>query len=492
MRSVLIMVICLLLLTGCSKPVSYSNQDASVEVVELNEASETGGGSQGDSPESSIEYDSVSIIESTTYQQMDGFGASAAWWAQAVGAWSENAKGEVLDLLFDSEKGIGLNILRYNIGGGKVTYIQDPWRSAASLQVDPGVFDISGDAEAISIVKGAVDRGVDTVVAFANTPPPELSVSGKVTGADDGSSNLPEENYEAFADYLIGASKALRQEGIPVAYVSPVNEPQWNWKESNGQEGCHYSPEEAVAMAKALDDRITELEADFKVSVIEAGEWGDAMDYAELLFDMELVNMDHFAAHSYWSGASQKKMFMREFKQLDQNYKLWMTEWTEMNSGRDYGMDSAMIMANTIYEDLTLLNVSSWQYWIAVSKYDYRDGLIYTNGSSETYETTKRLYALGQFSKYILKGSYRNNVDGNVKLVDYCSFTDDSSGTTTIIFINRDDEVKNIKISTEHDYSKTQIIRTDENDSMAEQYNDLFTDKVTLSPKSITTVVFRR
>lgn len=60
---------------------------------------------------------------------------------------------------------------------------------------------------------------------------------------------------------------------------------------------------------------------------------------------------------------------------------LWMSEWTEMQTGRDYGMDSALFMANIIHDDLTIANVLTWQYWIAVSKYNFRDGLIYTDES---------------------------------------------------------------------------------------------------------------
>ncbi len=49
-----------------------------------------------------------------TYQTMDGFGASACWWAQDVGGW-ENAA-EILTYLYDNDKGIVLNGYRYNHG----------------------------------------------------------------------------------------------------------------------------------------------------------------------------------------------------------------------------------------------------------------------------------------------------------------------------------------------------------------------------------------
>lgn len=78
-----------------------------------------------------------------------------------------------------------------------------------------------------------------------------------------------------------------------------------------------------------------------------------------------------------------------------------------MRHGRDLTMDSALILANVILQDLTLLNVTDWQYWIAVSAYDYRDGLIYVDNDSKKIQLTKRLWVFGNFSKYLRPGCRR-------------------------------------------------------------------------------------
>ena len=84
-----------------------------------------------------------------------------------------------------------------------------------------------------------------------------------------------------------------------------------------------------------------------------------------------------------------------------------MSEWTEMKSGRDYGMDSALTLARTIIGDLTLVGVESWQTWIAVSKYDYHDGLIYWDPVADRLEPTKRLWAFGNFARFVRPGAMR-------------------------------------------------------------------------------------
>src|SRR5690606_28558220 len=103
---------------------------------------------------------------------------------------------------------------------------------------------------------------------------------------------------------------------------------------------------------------------------------------------------------------------------------LWMSEWTEMQQGRDYGMNSALLLANTIHDDLTIGGVTSWQYWIAVSKYNFRDGLIYTREHGENIELTKRLWAMGNYSRYVRPGALRLEATSDHELVRASAYRD--------------------------------------------------------------------
>lgn len=52
-------------------------------------------------------------------QVLEGFGVSLCWWAVGVGGWgNQTAFDEVMDLFFEKKNGLGLNQVRYNIGGG--------------------------------------------------------------------------------------------------------------------------------------------------------------------------------------------------------------------------------------------------------------------------------------------------------------------------------------------------------------------------------------
>jgi hypothetical protein len=84
-----------------------------------------------------------------------------------------------------------------------------------------------------------------------------------------------------------------------------------------------------------------------------------------------------------------------------------MSEWVETRHGASADMGSALTLANTIHEDLTLGGVTSWQYWIAVSKYDFHAGLIYVDPSSRHITETKRLWAMGNYSRFVRPGDVR-------------------------------------------------------------------------------------
>jgi O-glycosyl hydrolase len=113
-----------------------------------------------------------------------------------------------------------------------------------------------------------------------------------------------------------------------------------------------------------------------------------------------------------------------------------MSEWTEMQSGRDTGMESALVMAATLHDDLTITNVSSWQYWIAVSKYQYRDGLIYVSTLDHTITPTKRLWVMGNYSRFIRPGFVRLDVRGGSEALLVSAYRSADSKRLVVVATN--------------------------------------------------------
>ncbi|WP_116188502.1 glycoside hydrolase family 30 protein [Paenibacillus taihuensis] len=428
-------------------------------------------------------------------QRMEGFGASGAWWAQHTGSWQPNEVTRLLELLFHPQSGIGLTIYRHNIGGGDGQEIEDPWRRAETYEVSEGEYDWSRDAQAVAVMKQAVASGAERIVAFANSPTPRMTQSGLTSGHQEGRSNFKEGMEDAFATYLVDVVKHLIDvEGLPVDWIAPINEPMWLWNAShNGQEGCHYQPEECVSVYRALARRIEDQGLPVRISALEAGEWSSArMYYYKLAEDKELMKyIDNIAVHSYVPHVSNI-VFKEEFANLIQKEQpelpIWMSEWTEMEGGKDFGMSSALVMANLIHEDLTIGQVTSWQYWIAVSRYDFRDGLVYIDEAEGKFQETKRLWVFGQFSKFIRPGYIRVEVESTHPELKVVAYADQGGHVATLVVINNSKEA--ITSSLEFGYCKHMgVVFTSEEHSFAGRHSGLPLNEWTFAPESVTTII---
>jgi O-glycosyl hydrolase len=440
---------------------------------------------------------SVQIDALAAIQTIEGFGAASAWWAQDVGGWEDDKRSLVADLLFDQEKGIGLSFYRYNIGGGDGLNIQDTWRRAETFEISPGVYDWSRDANAMWMLRAARDRGVEHFVAFVNSPPARMTISGLSTGEKDGKSNLHPERYVEFSQYLVDVVRHLREEeGIPIAWISPLNEPQWNWSYKNGQEGCHYDPNEVLELTRVLLQTIRDNRLDVQLSMFESGEWKSSEVYLEkLASDPEVwADLPHISIHSYWSTRADKEKFMKYMNKNHPGKPLWMSEWTEMQEGRDTGMASALVMAATIHDDLTISDVTSWQYWIAVSKYQYRDGLIYVNPLDQDVIQTKRLWILGNFSRFIRPGFVRLGTSGSSETLLVSAYRSANDQRWVLVAINLSDQPVRLSLDILNGElpSQAEQIETSEQYDLQSVGSGPSQGPWSLSPLSVTTLVLDR
>ncbi|MBC7654900.1 MAG: hypothetical protein H7098_10565, partial [Oligoflexus sp.] len=71
-----------------------------------------------------------------------------------------------------------------------------------------------------------------------------------------------------------------------------------------------------------------------------------------------------------------------------------------------------------IHHDLAIANVSAWQWWLAVSPYNYSDALVYINDPSGGFDLnavktdgivsdSKQLWCFGNYSRFIRPGMVR-------------------------------------------------------------------------------------
>lgn len=350
------------------------------------------------------------IDTTKTHQTIEGFGASGAWCGPVVGSWDDTKRKQVLKLLFDDQQGAGLSIYRYHLAAGGGQEQRDDWRRAPLIEVAPGQFDASRDL-GIRFAIEASRAGAERLVAFACTPPGRLSRNG-LTRVDRGvkQSNLAPENYRPYAEYLCDAVAYLQQQGMSIDAFSPVNEPQWAWDNGLG-EGLHLKPAELAAFVRVFVQVAERRMPRMELELFESGSWRnrDVQPYLKpLLANQRVLAATHSVAlHSYWSNNQDRREFINWWRRQPHQKPLRMTEFCQMQGGRAAGIGSACELADTIIADLTICDVVSWSWWLAVSNNDFRDGLIQSNDDGSWIEPNKRLWALAHFGRFIETGSQR-------------------------------------------------------------------------------------
>ena len=170
------------------------------------------------------------VSETTTYQQVEGFGASLT----DSSAWLLNQKvvtstrEQVMQALFDPVSGIGLSFLRNPMGASDFTCTREPY-SYDDLD------DCSGsDLPNFSITHDLTDTVPLTL--WARQLNPELVLMGSPWSAPGqmktngtmlykwGGSLLPE-CYPYYANYFVKYLQSYQQQGLNVDYISLQNEP---------------------------------------------------------------------------------------------------------------------------------------------------------------------------------------------------------------------------------------------------------------------------
>ena len=473
----------------------------------------------------------ISFNENVTYQTIQNFGASDAWSCQFAGNWPAEKKNAIADWLFSMDtlpngnpKGIGLSIWRYNLGAGSAEQqdgsgIKDEWRRAAlTLGKDKKVQGQNW------FLQAAKERGVQQFLGFFNSPPVQFTKTGKAYAAK-GKCNIDSANYKAFANYTVDAVKQIaKSTGVTFDYISPVNEPQWDWSDGS-QEGCPYSNIEISQLVKVFSSAFQENKLKTELLLAESGHLkyllpandkqnkdNQVVDFFQPSSSAYIGNIPNvsnaIASHSYFStspfanGMQLRSKIKNAVTQI-KNLHYWQSEYCilgdnagEINgSKKDLGMKSALYVAKVIHEDLAGANASAWQWWTAISAYDYKDGLVYIDKNKEDGQISdsKMLWAVGNYSRFIRPGMKRIQVDlPEVKGMLVSGFASADKKEIVLVLVNEDESERSISLkSVSHSlhYEKIAAYLTDNTESLGKHNASI--NSLVVPAKSLLTVVLQ-
>jgi O-glycosyl hydrolase len=452
----------------------------------------------------------ININQNVVYQTIDGFGASDAWRCQFVGKnWPNEKKEKIAELLFSKEidskgnpKGIGLSIWRFYIGAGTTeqgedSEIKNEWRRGESFIDTNGNYDWSKQSGQQWFLQKAKTYGVDKFLAFSISAPVHWTKNGKGYNSDlsSGKLNLQENKYNDYATFMVEVVKHFDSTGISFNYLSPINEPQWEW-EKKTQEGTPATNSDITKLTRLLNQKIGESNLDTEIILAEAADlrWlystfnkpkrGNQIEYffgeKGKVQDIKHVK-NTISGHSYfttWPVDSLIQIRQKLNKELKKhNVDYWQSEFCilentdDIGGGnkRDLGIDTALYVARVIHADLTLSNASSWQWWTALTNADYKDGLIYLDSGDNSdlfnldkikydgdFHDSKLLWALGNYSRFVKPGMVRVNVESDenevsiikqYKDIMLSAYLNKETSEVAIVAINYSNKDKAIDVS---------------------------------------------
>jgi glucuronoarabinoxylan endo-1,4-beta-xylanase len=364
------------------------------------------GGVVGTKDAGTPEPTDVVVQTSALVRRIDGFGASDAW----SGTPFTTAQA---DLFFDPVKGIGLSLLRVGI-------------SPSGGYMGAG----EGANAVLAAARGAAVWGTPWSPPLADT-----------TGANSAgyAGNINPADYEAWATALASFATTMKNDGVPLYGISAQNEPDYP---ASSYASCTYTAAQMVAFIKVLGPKLALLDPRPKLLAPEPDTWSDfwggTNDYAAAIRADATASsfVDVLATHDY----DHQPLAIPTGTTVAQ--PIWETEVSGQSGtgncdsvcvGPNVTIDNGILVAQWIYDAVVVGGASAWHYWWLVSAGDDNGGLL-----PNSLAMTKRLYTIGNFSKFVRPGYQLASLGGSAvpSGVQAVAFVNPANGGVAIVAIN--------------------------------------------------------
>lgn len=314
---------------------------------------------------------------------IDGFGASDRN--------CHTLSGATMDLFYSTVSGIGLSLLRCS-------------------------FDVNGyneDADPQNAVK-AVARGAR--VWAAPWSPPGI---WKTNGSENNGGHLFSANYTDWSNAFVSFYNLMKNTyGVTLMGMSIQNEPDF----SAPYPSCLYSNAEIIAFIKVVGPALQALSPRPLLIAPESANWGGLWGYGDaILADGTAAALtDLFATHDYTYATTPHAATTQ---------KLWETEVATFD-GPTATIANGLTVASWIHRAFVTGNVSAWHYWELLNNSD-NEGVII-----DASTLTKRLYVLGNWSRFVKPGWTRVSTTGSVTNISVTAFKEKLTGRYAVVVVN--------------------------------------------------------
>jgi glucuronoarabinoxylan endo-1,4-beta-xylanase len=363
-------------------------------------------------------------------QRIDGFGASSAW----DGSWTTNQA----NMFFGTNNGtcssldgktnfaftgIGLSLLRNHIYPAGSTSSND-----ASWTTETSIMQM---AQALGALVWSAPW--TPAVGFKSTH--DIYDSGTATGGgtNGGSFLGGAATNQAYASQLANYVANMTNYGVNLYAISVQNEPD---ADVTTYEACQwtntYIHDFVTNLYNAL---VAKGVGSTKIILPESQNWPDpkglaitALSDSSVAADVGIVADHNYVPNNVagdqaipaqlypWSGKST-----------------WETEVSQIGGSYDGSITNAVYWAGRVHLYMTAAQVNAWHYWwlIPLPSNTDNEALTDTNGIP-----AKRMYALGQFARFVRPGYYRIGIDTNSGSALVSAYKNPNSSNFAIVAIN--------------------------------------------------------
>lgn len=262
----------------------------------------------------------------------------------------------------------------------------------------------------------AVARGAKLIAA-----PWSAAAAQKDNASTTNGGHLLPGSYDAWATTMAAYDGlAFTNTGAHLTAMSVQNEPDF----TATYVSMLYTTAELTAFVKVLGPKLAALAVPPRLIIPELSNWNNLQPYiTDTLGDGTAAPfVSIIGTHQYGGTAAPPTGIGTR--------PIWMTEMSYFTTF-DATMTNALVMAADIHAAIVTGNVTAWIWWWII-----RTARADNEGLTDTTQQTKRLFALGNFSKFIRPGYVRCGTTGTISGVSLTGWQNPTTKDFVLVLIN--------------------------------------------------------
>lgn len=413
-----------------------------------------------------------SVNMGTVYQELEGFGASGAWYEGWLTAHPQ--KNEIYDILFGQ---LGLDIYRLR----NIYQIYDDWSSG-----------LNTNSEIIQAAETSLGHPIKIMIS-SWSPPAYLKSNRSVVGGTLARFRHGNYQYDKFAQWWADSLDAYERHGIDVNYVSIQNEPEF----LADHDSCKFTPAETSewagynlafeAVYQELASQMTDMPR-----LLAPESFGCSASRA---FIDELIEPNHvygYSHHLYADGDfDNPDSFIPAMVSFSARYGDKPLFQTEYSGGSDIeSISTALNLACHMHNSLVHEGVCSYFHWSLF--WGDEGGLVALDfpwQANPGYTINHIYYAFKQYSAFTDPGWHRVKASTDSSGLRISAFKSDDDTELSVVIINVSDIDIDLTLSLGgFSLDSSRVYRTSETEHT--EYSGTFDESqpLALPPRTITTV----